>query len=116
MPATRLLALTSLLLATACGAVTVTPGNVGPLAARPATCSIEFLRTKVPDRPYDEVASLHWEGTMKGAAGAQEELRVRACALGADAVIVTRDYVPYTQNSSGFMTVTAVRYRPAPAP
>jgi hypothetical protein len=31
-----------------------------------------------------------------------------------DAAVVTRDYVPYTQNASGFMTATAFRFRSAP--
>lgn len=104
------------LLAASCSHVSVSPAGSSPsLAARPAGCALEFLRTKAPERPYDEVAALHWEGTMRGAEAAQEELRQRACALGADAAIVTRDYVPYTQNASGFMTVTAIKYRAAAA-
>lgn len=114
MPATRL-ALLCLLLA-GCSHVGVTPsGNGVTAAARPPNCNVEFLRTKAPERPYDELGSLHWEGTWKGAEAAQEDLRARACALGADAVVVTRDYVPYTQNATGVMTVTAVKYRAAAA-
>lgn len=36
-----------------------------------------------------------------------EALRVEACALGADAVIVTRDY----SHPGGTMNATAIRYR-----
>jgi hypothetical protein len=107
----------SLALATGCSHVAVTASGSGAtLAARPAGCSIEFIRTKAPERPYDEVATLHWEGTLQGAEGAQEALREKACALGADAAVVTRDYVPYTQNATGFMTVTAIKYRAAATP
>lgn len=113
---TRLAALACLALAAGCSSVSVAPSGLGLYpAARPAGCAIEFIRTKAPERPYDELASIHWEGTMKGAAVAQEDLRARACALGADAVVVTRDYVPYTQNASGFMTGTAIKYRAVPA-
>ena len=103
-------------LAAGCSTVTVTPSGLGTHpAARPDGCTIEFIRTRPPERPYDELASLHWSGTMKDAAAAQEDLRARACALGADAAIVTRDYIPYTQNASGVMTITVIRYRAVPA-
>ena len=117
MPAARLAVLGLLALA-ACSHVAVTPaGNGLAAAARPPGCDVEFFRTRPPERPYDELGSLHWEGTWMGAAAAQEELRARACALGADAAVVTRDYVPYTQNATGVMTVTAIKYRaPAAAP
>jgi len=112
----RLATLALLAFAAGCSSVAVTPSGLGLYpAARPAGCTIEFIRTKAPERPYDELASLHWEGTMKGAAAAQEDVRARACALGADAVVVTRDYVPYTQNATGVMTGTAIKYRAAPA-
>jgi hypothetical protein len=111
------LALVPLALAAACSHVSVTTSGSGvTLAPRPAGCAIEFIRTRAPERPYDEIATLHWQGTMRGAEGAQEDLRQKACALGADAAVVTRDYVPNTQNSTGLMTATAIKYRPAPAP
>jgi hypothetical protein len=79
--------------------------------ARAAECRVEFIRTKAPERAYDELAALHWNGSLSSAEAAQEDLRASACQLGADAVIVTRDYVPYTQNATAFMTGTAIKYR-----
>lgn len=112
----RLAALALLAVTTGCSHVSVTDSGSGALLpARPAGCIVPFVRTKVPDRPYDEIATLHWQGTWKGAEAAQEELRARACALGADAAIVIRDYVPYTQNATGAMTVTVIKFREAPA-
>jgi len=96
----------------ACASVEVTPAGRGLAAkARPADCAVEFLRTKAPDRPYDELAGLHAKGgsNLATAAELQEEMRATACALGADAVIVTRDYIP----RSALMTGTAVKYREA---
>ena len=117
MPAAaRRAALGLLALATACSHVGVTPaGNGVTAAARSPGCNVEFFRTKPPERPYDELATLHWEGTWKSAEAAQEDLRAQACALGADAVVVTRDYIPYTQNATGVMTVAAIKYRAAAA-
>lgn len=110
---TKLVAVASLLLlAAGCGHVSVTDSGTGRrAAARPAGCTIEFFRAKAPESPFDELGTLHWEGTLSGASAAQEAIRDRACQLGADAVIVTRDYVPYTQNTSGFMTATAIKFR-----
>jgi hypothetical protein len=98
--------------ALALGCVTVPGSNVvatpsGPgiePEPRPVTCKIDFYRTKPPDRAYDEIASLHVEGERR-ADLAQESLRVRACQLGAHAVVVTRDY------AFGTMTGAAVVYR-----
>jgi hypothetical protein len=95
--------------------VTVTESGLGlALAPRPADCVVEFYRTTVPQRPHDEVATLHFRGSMfANAAGAQEKMREQACALGADAVLVSRDFVPGTQWSPSVMTGTAVSYRDA---
>jgi hypothetical protein len=93
--------------------IAVTPAESGVvLAPRPADCKVEFYRTKSPERAYDEVATLHFTGTaVASAAGAQEMMRTRACELGADAVIVTRDFIPGTQYTQSGMTGTAVSYR-----
>ncbi len=77
------------------------------LVPRQGDCAIEFFRTKPPDRSYDEVATIHYEAAPMGApdaAGAQEALRRAACGLGADAVVVTRDF------AMGLMTGTAVSF------
>jgi hypothetical protein len=86
--------------------VTVTPAGSGlELPPREADCQVEFFRTKPPDRPYDEIGALHVRAYQDDAGAAQEAMREQACALGADAVVVTRDY------ALGLMTATAVSYR-----
>jgi hypothetical protein len=57
--------------------------------AKPPTCSIDFFWT-TPQRPYQELAAV----SLVAAAGAgeysafQEALRVKACEMGGDAVII----------------------------
>ena len=78
--------------------------------ARPASCHIEFFRTKPPDRPYDELAAFHFTGNgFTTPSDAQERFRAEACRLGAHAVVVTRDFLLST------MTGTAIVYRGAVA-
>jgi hypothetical protein len=87
--------------------VTVLDSGSGlKLGARPANCRIEFLRTRPPEQPYDEVATLHVHGFAVNAARAQELLRAEACALGADAVFVVREYTDVLP-----MVATALSYR-----
>lgn len=104
--------------ASSCTLLDVTrSGNGLALAARPVGCSVEFFRTRAPEQPYDEVATFHWQSTgMAGPDKAQVEMRDKACELGADAVIVNRDFVPGTQHTTAIMTGTAVKYRAAKAP
>ena len=90
------------------------------VAARPSDCALEFLE-KRPGRPYDELGELETHVTAPPPGGAREALHADACRLGADAVIVTRDFVT---NEFGHAMVagTAIKYRseapdePAPAP
>src|SRR5512140_1106694 len=86
---------------------------------KPKDCAIPILRTKPPDRPYDEIAVLHYGHRVFIAgdpAGAERVLRERACELGADALIVAREFVPGVINvSPPSMAVIAIVYRPAPA-
>jgi hypothetical protein len=96
------------------GCATSAPLLVTPSGAdihperRPVNCHIEFLRTKSPERPYDEIATLHFVGAVPiGPAEAQERMRVEACRLGAHAVVVSRDY------ALSMMTGTAIVYRGA---
>lgn len=95
--------------------VTVTESGLAlALAPRPADCVIEFYRTTLPERPYDEVATLHLRATVFATPqGAQEKMREQACALGADAVLITREFVPGTQYTPSLMTGAAVSYRDA---
>lgn len=75
------------------GGVTVRPSGTDlKLPPKPGNCSLEFLQSS-PGRPFDEIAELSAHLTKPPAEGAPEALRAKACALGADAVIVTRNFV-----------------------
>jgi hypothetical protein len=94
----------------------VTPSRAnGPtLAAKPSDCALDFFRTKQPDRPYNEVATVHYVA-VNGAApkAAQAAIQAKVCSLGADAVIVTRErYLGFNQGGTE-VTATAIQYRPA---
>jgi len=86
------------------------------LPPRPADCALEFLQ-KAPDRPYDELADLesHVTAPPTYGEGSLEVMRPPACALGADAVIVRRNFVT---NEFGHVLVagTAIKYRAEEAP
>ncbi len=115
MPSARLPALALCLMACACAtSVSTTPAGKLSAPPRAAGCQVEFFRSKVPDRPYDELAGLHAEGG-RSATQVQEAMRARACEVGADAVIITRDYVPAAPNIPAIMTGTAVKYRESAA-
>jgi hypothetical protein len=102
-------AVSALLGACATANITVTAsGHALDLAPRKADCVVEFHRTRAPERPFDEIATLHLQGANLDAWEAQEEMRRRACALGADAIVVTRDYMGI--GSSVVMIGTAVSY------
>jgi len=73
------------------------------------SCRIEFFRSKAPDRPYDELGGLYVEGSTEPE-DLQTAMSRRACELGADAVLITRDYTPAVGRMPGTMTGTAVRY------
>ncbi|WP_176065101.1 hypothetical protein [Anaeromyxobacter diazotrophicus] len=105
-----------LALAACAGGVKTVRTSDAQLAPRPSDCPLEFLQ-KAPERPYDELAELETHVTAAPAGGTREALRPKACELGADAVIVTRDFVT---NAYGHAIVagTAIKYRaeapPAP--
>jgi hypothetical protein len=87
------------------------PAVAGILAKPKAqSCRIEFFRSKAPDRPYDELGGLYVEGSTEPE-DLQTAMSRRACELGADAVLITRDYTPAVGRLPGTMTGTAVRYR-----
>lgn len=77
-------------------------------AAKPKGCSLDFLYD-VPKRPYQEIAHLEEHVTNPPSGGNVEVLRDKACELGADAVIVTRNFVT---NALGHALVggTAIKY------
>jgi hypothetical protein len=103
--------------------VSVVPSGSGVTAApKPAGCPIPFFRAPPADRPYDELASLHfttalfWGGDP---AEAQAAMRDKACALGADAVLVTQEFQPGVPGGDGkppTMAGSAIRYRPTAEP
>jgi hypothetical protein len=75
----------------ACGSVSVRPSPTGARAeARPRDCTIEFLRV-APERTHEQLGELY--SYYSRVVRPQEVLRERACELGADAVIVTRDFL-----------------------
>ncbi len=90
--------------------VVIPAGPALSLAPRAPDCAIEFYRVKPLERPFDEVATLRFEAAhpntnAQEAQEAQEALRRQACAVGADAVVVTRELL------SGTMIGVAVSYR-----
>jgi len=103
--------------------VSVVPSGNGLTApSKPVGCPMPFLRSAPADRPYDELASLHYTTALFHAGDpgeAQAALRDQACALGADAVLVTREFVPGVPGGSGrppTMAGAAIRYRSPVAP
>jgi hypothetical protein len=116
MPAMRNplpLAALALVLA-ACGSVQVHP-TATTAPPRPKDCDLAFV-FKAPDRAYDELAELETHVTAPPREGALELLRPKACQLGADALIVTKNQV---LNELGHTLVagTAIKFRPLePAP
>jgi hypothetical protein len=105
----RLFALALLPLGCISAPLLVTPSgaDVHP-ERRPVNCHIDFFHTKSPERPYDEIATLHFTGMVSiGPTAAQDRMRVEACRLGAHAVIVNREY------ALSMMTGTAIVYRGA---
>ena len=109
VPAAAILALLA-----ACSPVRVKPSGVEGVAERSPDCPLEFLN-KAPGRPYDELGELESHVTAPPPGGAREALRPDACRLGADAIIVTKDFVT---NEFGHALVagTAIKYRAEPAP
>src|SRR5690349_12375705 len=75
----------------ACGSVSVKPSRSGFAASpRPADCQVEFLRT-APSRTFDEIGEVY--SYYSYVAEPEDALREKACELGADAVVVTRDFL-----------------------
>lgn len=99
--------------------VTAVPSGTGATAApKPAGCPIPFLRAPPADRPFDELASLHYTTDVTAVgdpAAAQAAMREQACALGADAVLVTQEFQPGAHGRYPVMAGAALRFR-SPAP
>ena len=99
----------------ACSSVKVTPSSGSArYDPKPKGCSVEFLK-KEPGRTYQELAELESHVTSPPREGALEVLRDKACELGADAVIVKRNFVT---NDMGHVLVagTAIKFVEPPQP
>jgi len=106
-----LLALALLLLALpACRGAAPAPDA----AARPSDCPLELLYTR-PTRPFDELGEKAIQVTHVPPGGAPEALRPWGCALGADAIIVTRNQVVNLFDHS-LVEGTAIKWTVAPPP
>ena len=101
----------------ACGSVGVNPSRSGLKAeSRPLDCAVEFLR-EPPQRAYDDLGELY--SYYPWVVEPEDVLREKACVLGADAVIVTRDFLISTERGPDRKLVAgiAIKYRdPAVAP
>jgi hypothetical protein len=107
------------------------PADGGLVATpRPWKCKVEFLRNKTPNRPYEELGGLFARGSMDPKE-LVEELNQKACRVGAEALLITRDFatelaqhpeIAISENlldrakssrlvTVGTMTGTAIRYR-----
>jgi hypothetical protein len=105
-----------------CGTVKVFPASSGFKAERrPPDCQVQFL-LRPPQQPYDEIADLvrYLPGaesteTYPGGTEPQDVLRQKACELGADAVIITRDMlIPSLEGADAKLVAgIAVKYRSA---
>jgi hypothetical protein len=105
------LSLLMLSLLMACGSVAVHPSPSGTKAAsRPLDCTVEFLRRQ-PERAYDELAEVY--SYYSRVVTPEDVLREKACDLGADAVIVTRDFLISTEHGPDRKLVAgiAIKYR-----
>jgi hypothetical protein len=102
--------------------VTVVPSGSGATAPpKAAGCGIPVLRSAPVQQPFDELASLHFTTYLfpGDPAVAQASLVDNACALGADAVLVTREFDPGVFGDSGkppSMAGVAIRFRSVTTP
>ena len=112
-PLVPAVAVVALLSACASASPIRTAGGDAAGLARPPDCPLELLY-KAPDRPYEPLGDLQIQVMQAPAGGAVEALRPRACALGADAVIVTRNQVLNVLDQA-MVEGTAIRWRLAPA-
>jgi len=94
------------------GGVTVRKAGVSA-PPRQAGCELEVLRA-APERPHDALADLEAHVTRVPSEGALAVVTPRACALGADAIVVQRNMV-LNEQGHVLVAVTAIKYRPFPA-
>lgn len=97
--------------------IVVPSGTRVTAAPKPPGCNVPVLRNAPSDRPFDELASIHYTMTQSSRGDPVEAaalIRDRACALGADAVLVTQEFVPGGDRPPT-MAALAIRFRPASA-
>jgi len=82
--------------------------------AAPSPCPLQVLWNP-PDRPFDVVGEFTELVRMVPANGAPEVFREDACALGADALLVTKHVVTNVLNHT-LVSAQAIRWRKEPAP
>jgi hypothetical protein len=83
--------------------------------AKPApTCQLEFL-FKAPERPHERLGEFNEMVRTIPQGGAHEALRTVACAMGADAVVVTKSMVVNLFDHTSVQGY-AIRWTAAPTP
>jgi hypothetical protein len=98
--------------------VVVVPSGTGVAAApKPPGCSIPMLRNAPSDRPYDELAAIYYKANfVSDPAEANAFIRDSACEAGADAALVTQEFIPGVPGQYGYrpssMAALAIRFRP----
>ena len=105
------LAVASVPIACASGSASVKPSPSGAKAeSRPPDCTVEFLRA-APERKYDELGEIY--GYYSQEVEPQDALREKACVLGADAVIVTKDFLVSAEQGPDrkFLSGIGIKYR-----
>jgi hypothetical protein len=115
LPPRIFLALAATAASMACGSVSVKPSPSGAKAeSRPPGCTVEFLR-ETPERTHDELGEIY--SYYSRVVAPQDVLREKACELGADAVVVTRDFLISTDRGPDRKLVagTAIKYRDSTA-
>jgi hypothetical protein len=115
LPPRIFLALVVTAVSMACGSVSVKPSPSGAKAeSRPPGCTVEFLR-ETPERKHDELGEIY--SYYSRVVAPQDVLREKACELGADAVVVTRDFLISTERGPDRKLVagTAIKYRDSTA-
>ncbi len=73
-----------------CMQVTVT-GSGRHAPAKPPDCAVRFLEQR-PEIPSEDLGELRLEAGANAPGRALDAMRERACALGADAVVVTQGF------------------------
>jgi hypothetical protein len=109
LPSALILVLAVTLAPIGCGSVSVNPAGAR-VESRPRDCTVEFLR-RAPERRYEDLGEMY--SYYSWVVEPQDVLRERACELGADAVIVTRDFLVSTVHGPDRKVVAgiAIKYR-----